>query len=96
MANVRSGNTFYVDSTGTLTSIGTKVSYILLSSTGANATVTLQDENTSANVMTLKIDAAHGSQLFDFSRIPLFFPGGVKISAISNAVATVVYNERGG
>ena len=96
MANVRAGNTLYIDSTGTVHTGSCNVYYVTLTSTGANAVVALQDPSNSANKINLKLDAAYGTQLFDFSSLPLFFGGGIAVSTITNAIVTIVYNERGG
>jgi hypothetical protein len=93
MANVLNGNTVYVDSTGTLTSAPTRVHYIILTATGNNSILALQDETTSANKVNLREVTAGMSQVFDFSANPLYFPTGVKVSTLTNAIVTVIYSK---
>lgn len=96
MANVRSGNVFKVDSIGVLNAIGTRVMYVVVTATTSNAAVTLQDAITNASMLDLRHHQANSSVVYDFSRNPIFFPNGIEVGAITNAVVTIVYNERGG
>lgn len=94
MANARSGNTFYVDGTGDLTTTGTRVYYITISATGNGAVLILQDAGSHANVMRLSAVNDKDSHIFDFSARPLFFPGGIEVDTITNMNATIVAEER--
>ena len=96
MANVRSGNSFYVDSTGVLSSLGVKVFYIVLTANGGSPTIELSDTASGSKKIVLKLHSGQASEVFDFSRNPLFFGGGMEVTSINHAVVTIVYNERGG
>lgn len=90
MANVRNGNTFYVDSTGDLNTTATKASYIVVTATSANAVVILQDAVSNSNKIRLAVATSGDSETFDFSLRPLYFPGGIAVSTLTNAVACIV------
>lgn len=95
MANVRNGNTIYVDSTGDLTTTATRVYYIVLAASAANAILTLQDSGANVNKLTISTPTDKDSRVLDFSSRPLFFPGGVSVTAITNGVATIVAEVQG-
>ena len=94
MANVRSGNTFYVDSAGDLTTTGTRVYYILVSAINNGAVLILQDATSHVNVIRLAASNDKDTHLYDFSARPLFFPGGIEVDTITNMNATIVAEER--
>ena len=89
MANVRNGNSHYVDSTGTLTSVSTVVLKVFVTTTAANAVVVLQDTNASTNKIILKVAADGSTEEFELG---VSFPTGVKVATLTNAIMTVVYN----
>lgn len=95
MANVRNGNTIYVDATGDLTTTGTRVYYIVVSNTGANSVLTLQDSGADVNKIAVRGNSSHGVDILDFSARPLYFPGGVSVSTLTNCVATLVTEVQG-
>lgn len=94
MANARSGNTFFVDTAGDLTTIGTRVYYIIISATNNGAVLVLQDATSHVNVLRLSAVNDKDSHIFDFSARPLFFPGGIEVDTITNMNATIVAEER--
>jgi hypothetical protein len=96
VANVKNGNTLYVDSTGTLTTVPTRVTHILVSSTSNNAAFVLQDQGASVNKIDIRVTPAHITQVIDLSDNPMFFPTGIKVSNITHAVATMIYSVQGG
>lgn len=93
MANIRSGNTYYVDSTDTLEIGALAVSSIILTSDGGDGQLILQDPAVSpATKINLKV--LDGESLFiEFEKDSLFFPNGIQVSTLSNAVATIVFKE---
>ncbi len=94
MANVRSGNSHYVDSTGTLEADDCQIAGVLLTSTAANAVVVLQtNHGTPKNKLTLKLAADGSTQFFDFSQAPVAFPGGLKVGTLTNSIVTVIYDR---
>lgn len=92
MANVRQGNTHYVDSTGTLDADPVKVLGIIVTATSANAVVVFQGDTGSANRLDLRVATSGATQDFDFSARPISFPKGIKVSTLTNAIVTVIYN----
>jgi hypothetical protein len=96
MANVRNGNTVYVDSTGDLTTTATRVYYIIMSATGGGAILVLQDAGANVNKMRLSHPNDKETHVFDFTARPLYFPGGVAVSTLTNCNATIVAEVQGG
>lgn len=97
MANQRSSNTTYVDSTGVLTTDkNVKIAGVILTATAANAVLVLQDSDGATNKLNLRLATSGDSQHFDFSQTPIHFANGVKVSTLTNAIATVVYTSSGG
>lgn len=93
MANVRNGNSYYVDSTGTLDIGALAVASILLTSNGGAGTITLQDNTAPAtNKMTIKVPN-NESVLIDFNLKPVSFAKGIVVSALTTALATIVFQE---
>lgn len=98
MANVRNGNSFYIDtqsssSSDDLVIRGIKVHYIILTATAANGRLVLQDTGNNVNKCDVRVATSGACQVFDFSACPLFFPNGIKPSTLSNAVATLIGSE---
>lgn len=98
MANIRNSNSFYIDSTGALnTDANTRVFYIVITSTAAPGTITIADnQGTPVTKLSLAVDVADRSTIFDFSRKPLIFPNGINITAITNCTAMIEYSTTGG
>lgn len=103
MANIKNGNTFYVDAAsvgGTASSFinikNIKVSGIILSSGAAGDSVTLNDLDTSGPSagdlkVTVKVDDLDGTEYVDLSDQPIVFPNGIWVSAIdAGAEATLI------
>lgn len=91
MANVTNGNTVYVDSTGTLLSKPARLHYLILTATAANAVVVLQDTTGSSTKLDYRNATSGTSVILDCSTAPIFFPTGIKVSTLTNALVTVVY-----
>lgn len=91
MANVQNSNSFYVDSTGSLTTApNIRVSTVLFTANAANDAMTLTDGSGGAVKMTIKASTAKDTKWFQF-KSPIIFPNGVFVSAITaNATATIV------
>src|SRR5262245_48370533 len=102
MANVLNGNTFYIDTQGSTTEDDlvrkqTLVTYITITSTGANGRVVLSDVGTNPTTkIDLRVAVANTSELFRYAEKPLMFPNGIKVSVLTNAVVTVVIANAGG
>lgn len=92
MANVRSGNSHYVDSTGALTTeTPTKLAGVVLIATAANAVLVLRDYDGTVTKLELRLATSGDSQHFDFSNTPVFFPNGINATTVTNARAILIY-----
>lgn len=101
MANVRNGNTIYLDSTGAATTaneINVKVAYIIFTPDAANDVLELKDDDTSGDLkFYIRGATAKDSMMFDFSYSPLLFPNGIYVSTITaGAKATIITTTAGG
>lgn len=100
MANVRRGNTWWIDATGALGSATSNVKTLLYSvvitPTSANAILKLQDNSSTAqDLVEFRAATSGDSKTFDFSRKPIVFPNGIKVATVTNCNAAVVV-EGGG
>lgn len=89
MANVKNGNTRFIDTVGEVSNKSTSVQYVLLTATGANAVLVLSD-GTDEKKADLRLATSGETKLFDFREFPMHFPTGVKVTTLTNAVATLV------
>lgn len=97
MANVRNGNTFYIDSTSpVINSVNIRVKAILLTATAASGRVVLQDVTTNNIKADLRVATSGESRLFEFDKNPIVFPNGINPSTVTNAVATLIVEESRG
>lgn len=105
MANVRSANTFFIDTaaadavattTGNLAVNNIRVSHILITATAGTSELVLRDVTNGNNKIILKRDVDDRSELFDFSEFPLVFPNGINPSTVTDCVATCVIQQQGG
>ncbi len=104
MANTRSGNIWLVDTVHATSAddlIGSVVVLgMLVTSSGASGRITLQDASTLVTKLDIRIaaensNASGDSKLYDFSSFPLSFTNGIKVSALTSAVATIFIRESG-
>ncbi len=93
MANTRSGNSHYVDSTGVLETAAMKIAGVLVTATGANAVVAIADSAGTTAKLNLRVATSGECTHFDFALIPILFPNGVKVTTLTNAIATVIYTQ---
>jgi len=102
MANVRSGNSWYVDSTGDL---GGTTSYQSVSvfsialtktSAGSTAELVLADKTTGVDKIRIVQGASDDTtEMYVFENRPLLFTGGINVGTISTCVATIILEDRG-
>ncbi len=92
MANAPNSNSCYVDTTGALSTIPTKVSAILFTPDSANDQLILKNADGSGVIkISLRSAVAKTTMHFDFSLVPVHFPQGVYVSTItSGATATII------
>lgn len=94
MGNVSNSNSIFVDSTGAL-SIGTnqniKIAYIVMTTTAATGSATLQDDAPApVDKLIIKEAIADKTIRLNFADNPINFPNGIRISALSNATLTLI------
>lgn len=99
MANVRNGNTFFIDtqysvSTDELAKKGIRLVYLFVSSSSATNQLTLADSLSAAtkiNVQNINNQGNAGnSVLYDFNNNPMLFPNGIRPTKLQNCNATCV------
>ena len=100
MANIKNGNTWYIDATTSSTSddlVGNvQITGVILSATAANGRIVLSDSSNAAHTkLDLRVATSGASQQFFFDVAPVSFPNGVRVSTLSNAVATLIYKSTG-
>lgn len=102
MANVRNANTFYVDtqsssSADDLLIQNIRVTRAFVTATSANAVITLQDAaSTPVTKITLDVATANSTSSYDFTPDGVVFPNGIKVSTLTNCVATLIIRESRG
>lgn len=96
MANVRNGNTYYIDtqysSSEELAVKGLRVTDIIVTTTGTTASVILQDSST-ANIKFRADEATSGVTTHFPLKSPIVFPNGIRPSTLTNCVVTVVFER---
>lgn len=96
MANVNSGNTWYIDSVGSLVSTGissnpsTKLYCLILTPTAANGRIVLSDPVNGYVKMDFRAAVSGESNVLDLTMYPATFPNGVEVTTLTNAVATLI------
>ena len=93
MANVRNGNTYYVDSTGNLDIKNIKVVCIYLTATAASGRIVLSDSTTGALKADVRVPTANDTKVFDCEHANMVFPNGITITTLTNAVVTLFLEE---
>jgi hypothetical protein len=92
MANVRSGNTYYIDTASvSLSEKNIAVVAAVVSGSGGAAILTLGDDVSGAsypNKITLQAPSGE-SAYFDFSQAPLLFSNGIRVKTVTTALATL-------
>lgn len=93
MANTINANTIYIDTAATVTAYKIRISQIILTPTSANAVLVLQDDSTSSVKLDLRAATAGQSLILDLTASPMLFESGLKVSTLTNANATILYNR---
>ncbi len=102
MANVLNNNTFYIDtafasSADDLVRKNALVAYIIVTATAASGRIVLSDVGASPDLkLDLRVATSGATQEFSFVDNPVVFPNGIRVSTLSNAIATVVLRNPGG
>lgn len=98
MANIRSSNTFYIDTqySGASDELAVKnirVLSVTVAAVAAPAQVILADSSTGTNKLDLRVAVADSTELFDFSDAPVVFPNGIRPKTLTDAIVTCVIEE---
>ena len=98
MANSRSGNIFYVDTTGELTTDSSvKVIGILFTTNAANDALILRESVNGTNKLSIKHVTANDTKFIDLSTTPILFARGIYVNTLTaSAVATIITSTGGG
>lgn len=103
MANIRSGNVWYVDTAHSSSSDDLSTSLmvlgVVLTSSAAQGRIVLADAITGQNKLDVRVAAQNGNtngdtQNFQFVT-PLMFPNGIKVATLTTAVATLFVRDSG-
>jgi len=94
MANTRNGNTWFVDTTGTLTTTGKNltVTHIFYRSGASPSTCTIKDGSSDVKFVLSKANASEMEAL-DFSANPITFRTSINVSTLTNCTLTFVLQE---
>jgi len=101
MGNVRSGNTWYVDTAGSLvpvsiaSTVGLQLYQVVLTPTSANASIVLGDDLNGYVKLDLRTVTANESKIARFWELPITFTNGIRVISIANAVATLIVQDIG-
>lgn len=98
MANVRNGNTFYIDTQRSSASDdliikNLKVSDVIITVSAAGGLVVLSDVTTTNIKLSLKVATDEETKHFKFHSSPVVFPNGISATTLTNAVVTCVIQE---
>lgn len=105
MANIRSSNSFYIDTAasdadattaGNLAVQNIRVKHITMTSTASDAILVLRDVTTGTNKLELRIPAANDTLVVDYESVQIVFPNGINPSTVTNARATLLVEETRG
>ncbi len=89
MANVKSGNIFYIDATTpTLSQKNIRVRKVVYTPSNATNALILKDVTTGNVILSLSTAVANKTEVFDLSP-GVTFPNGINPSTVTAAVATL-------
>jgi hypothetical protein len=98
VANVRSGNSWYVDTASeSLSSKNIAIIGILLTGNGGAGTLVLGDDVSGASYPTkLDVRVPSGECTYlDFSTAPIIFPNGIRVKTATTVAATLILRIAG-
>lgn len=96
MANIRSGNTYYIDSASvSLEAPGIQVIGVILTGDGGVAELVLGDNISGASYPTkLSVRTADDTTIYlDLSVTPIVFTNGIRVATATNTKATLILRE---
>lgn len=98
MANVLSGNSYFVDTGSTsLSTTPTSVVCLIITGHSGNAELILANNDSGASYPTkLDVHVASGdTKHIDLSSTPMFFPSGIRVVTCTNCTATIIFKASG-
>ena len=102
MANVAGGNMIFVDTVGYDISIDNiRVYGVVVTCTDPSndAVVTLANKDANADydtLLSLKVDNDDKTKKFSFDGRPIVFPNGIRVTAVTDANITIIYERASG
>jgi len=95
MANVKQGNVWLVDSTGSLTTEPRqKVSDIIYTASGAGDNIVLRASASGPDIITIKNPTANSTMHIPLNT-PLFFPQGIYVQTLTSGSKAMVILTQG-
>lgn len=99
MANVRSSNTYHIDTqystSEELAEKSLSVTGIVMVSTGANAILVLSDSSTGTKKIELRLATSGETLHIPLDAGPIHFPNGIRPTTVTNCRATVILAKPG-
>lgn len=96
MANQRSGNTVYTDTTGDVATETIYLIGLILTPTAASAVIVLKDRTNAGNTkMDYRAATSGVSSHLDLTQSPMIFTNGINVATLTNAVATLITSTEG-
>ena len=99
MANARTGNKIFIDSTGAVISGANqpvKIAYILFTPNSTHDELLLRETVNGDDCLYLRLDLAKDTRLFDFSRKPIVFNNGIYVQTLSSGPKAVLITTSAG
>lgn len=99
MANHKSGNLVYIDTVDlSISEPNIRLMGVILNATSGsvNPVITLAEDNSSRSypaLLTLSCQWEEKCKYYDFSRNPLVFPSGIRVSTLTSATATLIVDK---
>jgi hypothetical protein len=94
VANARTGNTWYIDTAGTVVSTtGKNLSVTHAFYTSGSTLVFVDISDGSVRKMIMAIPTDNTTQFFDFSANPIVFKTSINVTAITNGILMLVVQE---
>jgi hypothetical protein len=96
VANAVRSNKILIDSTGSVSTLRTKVVYALFTSVAAGDSVVLRETQTDTDILVISAGSATDSKLYRFDAYPLVFGNGVYVQSISSGAKLLLVTTTGG
>lgn len=91
MANARSGNVIYIDSSGSVTDEkGLRVAHIIFTTSGANDAIEIRDSSSGTTKFYAKHVTANDTKHFSLDTIPIYFANGIYVQSLSSGAKAIL------